>query len=112
MDLRDFNHAETDGVVAERARKDQPQEVRISLVLSVQDSEALWDAAAIKGLSAPGMRLSDIIDVIGPREDPAIAECVAMLAQPAQMAGCSLERFDIEAIVPAQYPNPTLRRAA
>jgi len=70
--------------------------VQVTLAFSVHDREAMWDAAAKKGLAAPGMRLTDVIDVIGPREDPAIAECVAMLAPPSSMAGCTLDRFDIE----------------
>lgn len=70
--------------------------VQVTLAFSIHDREALWEAAAKKGLAAPGMRLTDVIDVIGPREDPAIAECIAMLAPPATMAGCTLDRFDIE----------------
>ena len=112
MDLRDFNHGDPDHAAAAWARNDPPQEVRISLVLSVEDRGALWDAAAIKGMSAPGMRLGDVIDVIGPREDPAIAECIAMLAQPAPLPGCSLGGFDVEAVSPAQPSSPALRRVA
>lgn len=76
---------------------DTPETVQVTLAFSIHDREALWEAAAKKGLAAPGMRLADVIDVIGPREDPALAECVAMLAPPASMAGCTLDRFDIEA---------------
>jgi len=112
MDLRDFNHADSDRVAAARTHRDPPQEVRISLLLSVEDHGALWDAAAIKGMSAPGMRLDDVVDVIGPREDPAIAECIAMLTQPAPLPGCSLGGFDVEAIAPAQPAGPALRRVA
>jgi hypothetical protein len=76
---------------------DTPEMVQVTFAFSIHDREALWDAAAKKGLSAPGMRLVDVIDVIGPREDPSLAECIAMLVPPASMAGCTLDRFDIEA---------------
>jgi hypothetical protein len=98
VDLREFNRAELEAV-AGWGQRDQSETVLITVALTVRDGEALWDAAAIKGLSAPGTRLSDLIDVIGPREDPAIAECIAMLAQPAPMPGCELEDFDVEITV-------------
>lgn len=102
MDLCDFNHAELNGTIAGGDRGERPEEVLVTLVISVSDREALWDTAAVKGLSAPGMRLADLMDVIGPREDPAIAECIALLTQPSWMAGCELEGFDVEVIAPVQ----------
>lgn len=94
MDLREFNSAKIQGAVAQR--NGQAEKVHITLTFTVQDRELLWDAAAVIGLSAAGMCLSDVIDVIGPREDPAVAECIAMLAQPASMPGCGLEGFEAE----------------
>jgi hypothetical protein len=67
----------------------------ITVALTARDTDALWNAAALRGMSAAGSRLIDVIDVIGPREDPSILECVAMLAQPGLMPGCDLEDFDV-----------------
>lgn len=94
--LHGFKLAERTTAAAGRDLCDPLDVVQVTLAFSIHDREALWEAAARKGLAAPGMRLTDVIDVIGPREDPAIAECVAMLAPPSAMAGCTLNRFDIE----------------
>jgi hypothetical protein len=67
----------------------------VSLTLTVEDARALWSAAADRGLAAPGMTLSDVLDTIGPREDPSIADCIAMLTSPGAIAGCALESFDV-----------------
>lgn len=69
---------------------------RISLTVSVDDVDALWAAAAAKALGMPGMTLEDVYDVLGPREDPAIADCLSMLAAPPRMPGCTLEDFAVE----------------
>jgi hypothetical protein len=98
--MHEFNHAAIGDIIAGGDRKDRCDAIVISVALSVRDHEALWDAAAIKGMSAPGTRLNDLIDVIGPREDPSIAECIAMLAQPALLPGCDLEDFDVQIVAP------------
>jgi hypothetical protein len=103
MDLREFNPAKIRG-----ARRDNPTDgVSVTLSFTIRDRELLWDAAAVAGLSAAGMCLNDVIDVIGPREDPAIAECIAMLAQPASLPGCELAGFEADLIVPAQDRTQT-----
>jgi hypothetical protein len=71
------------------------QRFKLTISLSVADAARLWSAAAERGLAAPGATLDDVLDVIGPREDPAIAECLAMLAAPAAVAGCLLDGFDV-----------------
>lgn len=68
-----------------------------TLTLTVEDSRSLWNAAAEKALQAPGMTLSDVLDTIGPREDPSIADCLAMLLMPAGVAGCALDDFAVDA---------------
>ena len=67
----------------------------VTVLVTVDDPRALWDAAAERGLAAPGMTLEDIVDVIGPREDPALRECVALLSAPLPIAGCTLEAFEV-----------------
>lgn len=69
----------------------------VTLTLTVEDAHALWTAAAEKALQAPGMTLSDVLDTLGPREDPSIADCIAMLVVPAGVAGCALDDFSVGA---------------
>jgi hypothetical protein len=66
----------------------------VTLMLNVEDAHALWAAAAEKALQA-GMALSDALDTIGPREDPSIADCIAMLTAPTAIAGCALDDFSV-----------------
>ncbi|QIG79681.1 hypothetical protein [Stakelama tenebrarum] len=66
-------------------------EYRITVTLDVVDVQALWNAAAERALQAPGMTLADVLDTIGPREDPSIADCLAMLAVPTAIPGCTLD---------------------
>lgn len=72
----------------------------VTLTLTVEDARALWTAAAEKAMQAPGMTLSDVLDTLGPREDPSIADCIAMLTVPGAIAGCALDDFSID-IAPA-----------
>lgn len=91
MDPREFKH----DIAIARTGADAPEQLRVALTFSVSDREKLWDAAAERGLASPGMEIEDIIDVIGPREDPSLVECLAMLVQPAPTPGCLLEHFDV-----------------
>ena len=86
MNLRDVNNA-----TATKAA------FTATLTLTVEDACALWTAAAEKALQAPGMTLSDVLDTLGPREDPSIADCIAMLVVPAGVAGCALDDFSVDA---------------
>lgn len=82
---------------------------RISLTLAVSDVQALWTAAAAKMLCASGMTLDDVLDVIGPREDPSISECVAAIANPAVLPGCVLDDFWIDGL---RVRSPRIEGAA
>jgi len=86
-----------------------------TLTLTVEDTRALWNAAAEKALQA-GMALSDVLDTIGPREDPSISDCLAMLLVPAGIAGCALDDFTVGetpmAIAGADVIQMPLTRAA
>jgi hypothetical protein len=97
MNLHDIGH------VSETAGK----AFTVTLTLNVEDAHALWSAAADKALQA-GMTLSDVLDTIGPREDPSIADCLAMLTAPSAIAGCMLDDFDVSAAAsaePVQLPR-------
>lgn len=75
----------------------QPQ-YRISLTLAVTDGRALWSAAAARLLAAPGTTLDDVIEVIGPCEDPSVNDCIATLAKPDTFPGCMLDDFWIDGL--------------
>jgi hypothetical protein len=89
----------------------------VALTLTVADARALWSAAADRALAAPGMTLADVLDTIGPREDPSIADCIALLTGPAAIAGCTVDEFDVleNGLAPAQIiqlPTQAVLRAA
>jgi hypothetical protein len=67
----------------------------VTLTLSVADAQLLWAAAAEKAMKIPGITLGDVLDTVGPREDPLVAECIALLAGPNAVAGCTLEDFEV-----------------
>lgn len=73
-------------------------EYRISLTLGIADVSALWAAASARLLAAPGMTPDDVIDVIGPCEDPSIIDCIATVAKPETLPGCSLDDFWIDGL--------------
>src|SRR3954468_2112902 len=105
MHLRDFPQASAAA----------PQAFTVTLKLEVEDAGALWSAAAEKALQAPGMTLADVLDTLGPREDPSIADCIAMLTAPTAIPGCALDDFDVSATHSAeliQLPFRALRPAA
>lgn len=78
---------------------------RVSLTLSVADADALWAAAADRGAAA-GLNRDDIEEMIGPREDPALADCIAMLTAPTPVTGCQLGDFLVEDIAARPAPRP------
>ncbi|WP_448661382.1 hypothetical protein ACG3SL_12075 [Sphingomonas sp. CJ20] len=41
------------------------------------------------------MTLADVLDTIGPREDPQLAECLSMLTAPSAIPGCGLDSFTV-----------------
>lgn len=80
---------------------DEPRPVyRITLTLSIDDAHELWSAAAAHAMQFPGMRLQDALDIIGPREDPSIEDCLALLASPPALAGCTPSDFEVERAAP------------
>jgi hypothetical protein len=82
---------------------------RVSLTLSVTDADALWVAAVDRGVAA-GLAHEDVEEIVGPREDPALADCIAMLTAPAPLAGCRLGDFLVEDL--AERAVPTAPRPA
>lgn len=78
---------------------------RVNLTLAVTDPDALWRAALEKGLQSPGMDVDALIDVLGPREDPSIADCIALLTAPVPVPGCMIPDYWIDHVpAPAWLP--------
>src|SRR3954468_12261210 len=98
MHLRDFPQASAAA----------PQAFTVTLKLEVEDAGALWSAAAEKALQAPGTTLEDVLDTLGPREDPSIADCLAMLTAPDALAGCALDDFSVRTAPAAVTPSAEL----
>jgi len=63
--------------------------------LSVRDPGLLWRMAAAKMLSIGGFAEEDVVDVLGPMEDPSIIDCIVMLVGPCDLGGCCFEDFAI-----------------
>lgn len=94
MDPREFSHTS----LADRPQGDAQPEYRITMTLAVDDLAALWSAAAAKAMAAPAMRIEDVLDTIGPREAPSVADCIAMLVAPVAVAGCAVDDFWIDCL--------------
>ena len=90
MDLSDHQAMST----YSNAGVSQGHRYRISISVDVINARALWNAALSRGLMAPGATFEDVVDTIGPCDDPAIADCLAMLALPADLKGCSVSPLD------------------
>ena len=86
---------------------------RIELSLTVADAAALWSAALDRALAQPGADYDDVIEVLGPSEDPDLAACLAMLTAPSAIPGCNLDDFELVPVqaVPAQAPANDLQLA-
>ncbi|WP_380874008.1 hypothetical protein [Sphingomonas sp. DBB INV C78] len=61
----------------------------------MDDVTALWNAAARRCAETPGLTLADIEDMIGPREDPSVEDCLTMLTLPSSIAGCHMVDFGL-----------------
>lgn len=65
--------------------------------LNIDDASALWDAAAAKAMTYPDTTPETVVEMIGPREDPEIAECLLLLLQPS-VAGCDLVTLSCDSV--------------
>ena len=94
--------ANTDRPTPASASSLLPSAFRIELSLSVSDASALWNAALDRGLAAPAATREDLIELIGPSQDPDLAACLALLTAPAAIPGCRLEDYEV-VILPAAH---------
>ncbi|HSX53675.1 MAG TPA: hypothetical protein VLG14_00115 [Sphingomonas sp.] len=81
-----FSGPETAVVTADA----QGKEFEFRLKLRVECPTALWHAAARRCGSSIDPSIDDITDLIGPPEDPSIADCLMALALPDRLAGCTM----------------------
>lgn len=66
-------------------------EIQLVLTFSVDDAERLWDAAALRCTQVSDeLTLADIIETIGPREDPSLEDCIKILTLAPGLAGCTI----------------------
>jgi len=87
----------------------QPIPVTVALRIEVTDPAALWSAAAARALAAPGTTINDVIDTLGPREDPHIGDCLLMLMLPGSIDGAVVTGVQVEdATDPAPPAGDTL----
>lgn len=68
-------------------------EYQFSLKLRVDSPGKLWQAAALRCMAQPGICEEDVTEMIGPSDDPSIADCLMVLALPEQLPGCT--RLDV-----------------
>lgn len=94
MDPREFSHAEI-GRCAAGGAEPVAADYRVELRFSVRDARSLWAAAAAKALAIGLMTLEDVEDTLGPCEDPSIDDCIALLAEPGPVPGCTLAGFHV-----------------
>lgn len=90
--------AETAGTGA-ADRLVSPQIFSINITLEVNNGAALWAAAVDRGMSTPFATVADIVDVIGPQDDPDLGDCLAMLLLPTTAEGCIVQGFTIDPIL-------------
>ncbi|KQS02021.1 hypothetical protein ASG11_14550 [Sphingomonas sp. Leaf357] len=58
---------------------DQDGKVRVLFELTLADMACLWDAAALESATVHAMTEEEIVETLGPRDDPDAAACAAML---------------------------------
>ena len=73
-------------------------EYRVTLTLAVADPYALWTMAAARLITSSSMTAQDVVDVIGPRDDPSVADCIAAMARPEPIAGCVFDDFWVDGL--------------
>mgnify|MGYP000851834540 FL=1 len=66
---------------------DSGQDYMFTIRVSVDDKDLLWRTAAAHLLSAGIEGEEELIELIGPCEDPEIAECLSLLLGPRQLPG-------------------------
>ncbi|TCM39170.1 hypothetical protein EDF59_10650 [Novosphingobium sp. ST904] len=69
------------------------EEFWFSLKLRVESTSQLWQAAALRCMSQSDVSYEEVDELIGPIDDPSIADCLMILALPERIPGCT--RLDV-----------------
>ncbi|MBT0670523.1 hypothetical protein HT136_19330 [Novosphingobium profundi] len=77
------------------------EEFKFSLRLKVEQPRLLWQSAARVCLEDPTLSDEDLEDLIGPREDPSIDDCLMILALSQPFPGCSRLDASLDDLAPA-----------
>lgn len=88
------------------------QDYWFSLRLRVDSPAQLWQAAALRCLSQADLSPDEVEDLIGPIEDPSIADCLMLLALPERLPGCTrldttLQPVALDACATDAAPEPS-----
>jgi hypothetical protein len=76
------------------------QDYWFSLRLRVDSPAQLWQAAALRCLSQADLSADEVEDLIGPLEDPSIADCLMVLALPERLPGCTRLDTALQPVAP------------
>lgn len=74
----------------------EQQDFRLTLQIAVRDVDQLWRMAAARALAATELDQDAVEEVIGPMDDPQVADCLAMLLVPSPVAGCVMKAITVE----------------
>lgn len=102
MGISEQDGPSIDAPVSDRGNR----EFHVKIALSVRDIGLLWRMAAAHALTISGLEQEDIEEVIGPLDDPSIAECLAMLLVPQPTAGCVMTDFSVEPVTRVTRRKP------
>lgn len=87
-----------DSAAESNATADQAALHQFTLRFSVEDRTALWDAAARQCAETAGLDHEEICEMIGPREDPQVEDCLMLLLAPSRIAGCRVEDIELSEV--------------
>jgi hypothetical protein len=85
-------------------------EFQFDLKLRVESSAALWGAAAERCMQKYALSADEVVDLIGPVEDPSIEDCLMMLTLPAEIPGCAMLDVSLDKL-PSDQGFAALRKA-
>lgn len=89
-----LNHPDPCGALS-LAREMQCQHYDTTIRVAVDDPAQLWRRAAAHLLTFTGVDEAGVVEMIGPYDDPAVADCLAVLFGPVAIEGVRYEMFAV-----------------
>lgn len=77
--------------------KGKCEDYNLTLSLCVRDRQQLWRMALARALEYENLDQDDIEEMIGPIEDPQLADCLTLLLMPQHVAGTVITGIAITA---------------